>query len=779
MRTAATTPQKKAAEREENRSWPAVSCEMCKQLSRIHPGKLRMKLEDWSSSVQAQAQAVRKKPTICTATHCSTAAAAHWGHITYHAFTMRMEDELNIVEVSRESFMAEYAPFKPAGGDVQICLDALFTAGIVSRGRDYFIDCQSKPSLSFPSEDALYGFLSVLCRVISETPVQDRTALCVLHQNLHNMASSKHPESSGSAECQFKLLESTAVSKSITAIDTISCRKAMNNAAHVMDEDVRRLSTYSITVEDEHMTLWYWSRSHSVKSSFDFTKDIFATVQVFISFIFAKMDELGYDASVQHCLDHIDPKRKPCIVFRVQDRYFKTLRTISEHLSVRITGRSTRVFEVVEVHGFDNLDPIPGQTTKVLRDVWQAADARTDRQIQDNIFEELDAFSQKLALMAEDAHRLPQFCDVSEEDKELLRQALRNQNYKRYFMTIACDQQGTQPKPFPSHALDASDASSPTSPPTSSLAPADRLQPSLAVNMLSDSPRRLGDARRKHRGFVHNRQYRVVYEEVCEALHNVENLATVIKAMEHCLLALQLLFLIGWVHRDISSGNLLWFEAGGRGILSDFEYAKKFDPDGQQSSDPKMGTSYFMAIEIQRQRYFSSYRLPSRAPHTWANIDDTFKVPAQKPRIIYNFEHDLESFFWLLLWAITARSHNDEIDALVKPIFQHNSGCSLQREEAFITENQIQEQLTDLLPNAMKKLPAFLEVLRDNLYHAYLERSEIGRLESYSGSYGMVREALHRCFLTVNASNTYLLAVYSVHHNIQSAQADPIVTRTR
>ena len=49
------------------------------------------------------------------------------------------------------------------------------------------------------------------------------------------------------------------------------------------------------------------------------------------------------------------------------------------------------------------------------------------------------------------------------------------------------------------------------------------------------------------------------------------------------------MWLAGWVHRDISTGNILWLkECGqeGRGILSDLEYAKK-PGIGPASSDPK------------------------------------------------------------------------------------------------------------------------------------------------------------------------------------------------
>lgn len=50
--------------------------------------------------------------------------------------------------------------------------------------------------------------------------------------------------------------------------------------------------------------------------------------------------------------------------------------------------------------------------------------------------------------------------------------------------------------------------------------------------------------------------------------------------------ALQILFMISWIHRDVSSGNILYFD--GHGKLGDLEYAKPFDLDvGRRSSDPK------------------------------------------------------------------------------------------------------------------------------------------------------------------------------------------------
>jgi hypothetical protein len=52
-----------------------------------------------------------------------------------------------------------------------------------------------------------------------------------------------------------------------------------------------------------------------------------------------------------------------------------------------------------------------------------------------------------------------------------------------------------------------------------------------------------------------------------------------------------LLLLNGWVHRDISSGNLLLYV--GRGILSDLEYARRYSTDHEASKDPKTVSHHF------------------------------------------------------------------------------------------------------------------------------------------------------------------------------------------
>ncbi|KIO23497.1 hypothetical protein M407DRAFT_62150, partial [Tulasnella calospora MUT 4182] len=157
-----------------------------------------------------------------------------------------------------------------------------------------------------------------------------------------------------------------------------------------------------ITIEDSKMTVWYFSRSHSAKSpASDFTKDPREYIRVMLSFLFATEEELGYDPTIQRRLDSNPVSRKQtlCYVYQVEDnvgdkheRYFKTQEALFEHRSLCATGRATRVWKVVEVGSFNELEPLDSSIL-VLKDVWLDSQSKTECQNLDAIFQEL----QKLA----------------------------------------------------------------------------------------------------------------------------------------------------------------------------------------------------------------------------------------------------------------------------------------------------------------------------------------------------------------------------------------------
>ncbi|KAA1476309.1 hypothetical protein DENSPDRAFT_843225 [Dentipellis sp. KUC8613] len=691
-----------------------------------------------------------------------------------------MEDEF--LEVCPLLFLHDYAPFCPSDEDVQACFDALLKAGLVVQN-----DCRyevpgvhqlpSSPTFHFSS----YILASTLCETIAKAQVKDRLAFCSLHQNPVNTVDSELSDSPDCATAYLALSKPTAAtSAGPTKADCVvncqwrlrSCNddivenrwSVSRHPVRVMNEDAKRLFTYSMTFEGTQMTLWYWSRSHCAKSiSLDITKDIFTVVRILASFIFARADELGFDVSVQRRFDETDTKRDYCLVFRVQDRYFKTLRTISEHLDPRrVTGRSTRVFEVIEVGSFDNLTPIAGATNKILKDVWLDEGARTEKQIQDDLFEDLDAFAKRLE--EEGTSGLPHFTGVSQADEDILRTALRGMKYKNYFLTVDCDQQGVRSRPS-------------TTADVSSIPCVDSSQANLAF---TPAPPPGENAISHPVDHVRKRQYRVVFDEVCEALHNVRELKTVIRGMQDCLTGLQLMFLAGWVHRDISGGNMLWFskaEMQGRGVLSDLEYAKKFDPEGQGSADPKTGTSFFMPIEIQRQDYIY---WPTKAVEFHGLPSLSTIEESESPRMIHNFEHDLESLFWVFLWTITVRAGNENTRRHVARIFQQDSQCSREREKVITAGGDLVEELEGLMPQELKDFLGPIRVFSYILMNSYLLREfELGNLSTYSQLYGFVRKLLSQCLDIAEILDIRLLPVGSSREDTQAKAVRASAPQTR
>jgi serine/threonine protein kinase len=134
------------------------------------------------------------------------------------------------------------------------------------------------------------------------------------------------------------------------------------------------------------------------------------------------------------------------------------------------------------------------------------------------------------------------------------------------------------------------------------------------------------------------------------------------------------MYLAGYIHRDISTGNLLLYAPDGedspRGLINDLEYAKLYTDD----SDPGVqtvrlfpviygqhrlmiltqGTPHFMALEI----YGNTLLRLRTAEKGMMNLNHSGSFHTYKPRnksdksavVKHDWAHDLESFFWILTW---------------------------------------------------------------------------------------------------------------------------------
>ncbi|KAI9060138.1 hypothetical protein FKP32DRAFT_1540054, partial [Trametes sanguinea] len=397
--------------------------------------------------------------------------------------------------------------------------------------------------------------------------------------------------------------------------------KALYSAFHTLHSDCQRKHMYSVTIEDNHVSLWHFSRSHAAKShAFDLL-DVRAVVHVLATLIFSTLEDLGYDGNIRRISEWDEEAKEDRIryVYRLDDRFFKTLKCRDEYDDLYIAGRATRVWEVVEVASFADVAALPNAQRMILRDVWLEHGSDTEREIQRKIFERCDALGRDFP--SEHDARLK---DVDDATRTLLHQRLQDGSYKQLFLTIEADYRGAVSKPLAKGFTPApyvfdepvyllQEAKQHGSDPQRGLTSRNHSVPDPTVpKAQTDVPRQYNP---RQRNFV-------VYQEI--------------------------LFLVSWIHRDVSSGNILSFN--GRGKLSDLEYAKEFNLSiGGRSSDPKTGTPIFMAVEVQTR---SSIYKKARDFEKLEDIGQPSAPASSRRAIRHNFQHDLESIFWILTWLV-------------------------------------------------------------------------------------------------------------------------------
>ncbi|KAH9848215.1 hypothetical protein C2E23DRAFT_862772 [Lenzites betulinus] len=201
---------------------------------------------------------------------------------------------------------------------------------------------------------------------------------------------------------------------------------------------------------------------------------------------------------------------------------------------------------------------------------------------------------------------------------------------------------------------------------------------------------------------------------------------------KHYWTAYGILFLIGWIHRDISSGNVLFYN--GRGILGDLEYAKKFDLSVGGRADPPTGTPFFMAVELQTGNPIY------HAPRDWEE-DETEPQPSS-PAVRHNFQHDVESFFWILLWVSLTRIPDQ---AIANVLFDMSDPYSLiARYQVLLNAGgKLDEALRGLRPDVAADLSNALRIMRWALQTSYdVRKHAFQAMETYTRVYGFFRRQL-------------------------------------
>ncbi|KAL1739097.1 hypothetical protein HDZ31DRAFT_1537, partial [Schizophyllum fasciatum] len=402
-------------------------------------------------------------------------------------------------------------------------------------------------------------------------------------------------------------------------------------------------------------------------------------------------------------------------VYRLDNRFYKTMKCLDEYDDFTFTGRATRVWEVIQVRGFDHLQAVTGAKHAVLRDVWLDHGAATEGETQKKIFERCEEVARNFPRDDD-----PRLIGVDNATRKELRDRLAKGTYKKLFLTIEADHRGAKSKSVAEGFVVAPEILEHpeyiNKSATKRGADAHRSNPSRSTlaHVVAG-----GQQNASTREFNPKQRNFVVYEEVCRALHDI-------------------LFMICWIHRDISSGNVLLH--GGRGKLGDLEYAKEFDLSVQKrSSDPKTGTPIFMAVEVQSECYI--YDPEEDDAEGFATLPDSIEALVT---VRHNFQHDLESVFWIMLWVMITRLEGERCNDAATRLFGR-------KETHFITGRQINLcqgvyfalSIQGLRSGLPSNFYAGLLSMRKELCNAYKQRKfNFGDMASYSPVYGRLREAL-------------------------------------
>ncbi|KAK7019863.1 hypothetical protein R3P38DRAFT_3272612 [Favolaschia claudopus] len=336
--------------------------------------------------------------------------------------------------------------------------------------------------------------------------------------------------------------------------------------------DPSRRFSYGISVREESVRIWFFSRAHELVSSPINEKPASNLVQLLLRLAFATTEQLGYDTTMSHLKDAAGSTRLKLTVGRST---YITKRLLSDRPQDGSCGRATRVWEAYR-------EDDPHCTSVAVKDCWMSADAVQEGTQLKELHEKLQAISHP-SLSRPPAH---------------------------YFLSVV------------EHGFV----------PTSGGVDDDTL-----LMTRGSTPRGVSPLRLKH--------YRIVFNEVGTTLYNIPSLSDVMRALADATRALQLLYQLGLVHRDVSAGNIIVVD--GVGKLTDLEFMRPYRGSTPSSSaDRYVGTSNFIPGEVAAgiYSYASAIYRPVDGPSC-----------SEDPPFRYNPFHDLESTLWIGIWIVFYR----------------------------------------------------------------------------------------------------------------------------
>ncbi|KAI5823503.1 hypothetical protein K523DRAFT_421443 [Schizophyllum commune Tattone D] len=461
---------------------------------------------------------------------------------------------------------------------------------------------------------------------------------------LHYLIRSTYMQNASSGSAHSKHIASGKTNRVINTADVVASMEVKNKrtaatirddedktisaAGHYLYADIRRRFHFAITIEDTTARLWCHSRSHSiVTEEFDIHEEKEQLVEWIVFASFANEYQLGFDPTVIRVVDRAKQWQYQFDV-RHNDGLVHTYQTVAvlhENCAASLYRRAMRVFKVKRVTEKGKADSFCKEDSQeyALRDYWLFDDkyAKLEIAIQRDL---------KCAL------------EASTQSPEELWEVWQ------HFLQIVADgvvewETFDDKVPGPPENAETYEYANEQNPKGRKAAKA-----KLAGNSLRESAGYIGPhgvvaSEPEELQLLGRMHCRTLYRHVCVDLYKICDPAVFFYAVDQIVFVLTWFRRIGWLHRDISPGNVMIRRLSDASTgpmrerymvyLADLEYCREYSRISRH--DPLTGTGDYMAVETQLR-----YHLYSGGKKVSKLADMYFA---------HNFLHDLESTLWMAL----------------------------------------------------------------------------------------------------------------------------------
>ncbi|CUA75303.1 Nucleoporin NUP133 [Rhizoctonia solani] len=384
----------------------------------------------------------------------------------------------------------------------------------------------------------------------------------------------------------------------------------------VMRNDPRRRFVHGLTCENTRVRLWYHDRCDVVGSrEFDINKDWRYLVRIILSMLLAPPDRLGFDPDVELVpTDDLDAEPNYDITIRNSDtEEYTTYRTLKIVYDVGVdntVGPGTRVWIVRKLVDGDLVGP-----RCILKDTWMHEDREPEHTVLKEIREAQPSYAQHFLTPID--YGLAYFSVIKPDNTHT---TIRRTKFIPTKKVLVNSRTTSRKSPGALRATGFNGEYHGTMPNS-------RQEEYRDFRYLNKHPRR---------------HYRIVFKEIGKPVHQLRKWTHVFIAIQGGWEGLYAMHICGYVHRDVSCGNILLVSgpSGKRGVIIDLEYAKYID-DVSSPHDVKTGTAQFMATEVAFVEHDRLY-----------NVRPAESMLEPLPPFRHNPLHDVESIWWLCIWMM-------------------------------------------------------------------------------------------------------------------------------